>query len=121
MNITEQLKEAEVIETVKEQTVEANTAPKFLTETFLKPERLEDETQEHYKMRQKANKLYLKFKKKGQLLWLSKDVAQAIKGTSFNKEKFIKAMREFEEAQVKQESLKEVAKTTTETSNTSNI
>jgi len=103
MNITEQLKEAEQVETIKEQTVESNTAPKFLTETFLKPERLPDETQEHYKMRQKANKLYLKYKKRGQMLWLSKDITQAIKGTTFNKDKFIKAMKAFEEAQAKKE------------------
>jgi len=108
VNITQEMQEQQEVkdqetkeskETVKEKNIDAKEAPKFLTETFLKPERIENETQEHYRMRQKANQLYLKYKKKGQLMWLAKDISSMLKGTTFNKKKYIEAVKKFEEAQ----------------------
>ena len=45
---------------------------------FLRPERLTDETDYQYKVRKWMQKAYIKQKKKGQMLWISKDIKHPI-------------------------------------------
>jgi len=82
---------------------------KYDTATFLKPERLENETYEDYKVRQKVNKLFLKQKKKGRQIWVStdvhydkeKDTWHKIGPYTYNKEKFAAAVKAYKEMQEK--------------------
>lgn len=46
---------------------------------FLIPKRLEGESDINYTLRKKLQKLYIKIKKKGQFIWISKDIHYPIK------------------------------------------
>jgi hypothetical protein len=69
---------------------------------FLKPERHKDETYEEYKTRQKINKMYLKERLKGKLMWTSIDLSQLNKGVSYDKEKYKKALKLYQELSLKE-------------------
>lgn len=87
---------------------------------FLKPQRLEGETDYQYKVRRLVNKMYLKSKKKN-LIWISKDIKVPVytdpkdknskilgytvsKGFSYNKKKVEEAVSIYMEARkVKEE------------------
>lgn len=72
--------------------VKAKEELRFDINSFLQPQRLENETYERYKERQKIVKMYLKERKKGQMWWMAKDIAGAVKGTTYNKQQYEKAL-----------------------------
>ena len=59
---------------------------------FLKPYRLNNESDLHYKTRKKINEFYLKEKRKGHLVWISKDISKETKGFTYNKEQVKRAL-----------------------------
>lgn len=75
---------------------------------FLRPERLNGETDEQYYQRRVVNKLFLKMKKKGEFVWISKDLQYPVEdkttkevkhvvsqGFTYNKKKLEEALAEY--------------------------
>jgi len=92
---------------------------------FLRPERLEEETPYQYKVRKIMNKLYIKQKKKGSFMWISKDTKQPVfakedtemkgkpigytvsKGFTYNKEQVKKALEKYKKEKHEQQAKKD--------------
>lgn len=93
MNITmeEAVKQSDLEETQTKDKQEL----KWNINDFLKPERLETETYEQYKERQKISKMFIKQRLKGKMWWMAKDSANVVKGVTYNKEKYKEALIQY--------------------------
>lgn len=96
---------------------------------FLKSERLTGETDKQYKVRRIFNKMYLKHKKRNQMLWISKDTKQPVfdkentemkdkpigykvsKGFTYNKEQVKRAVEKYNKEKQDQEILAKLEET----------
>lgn len=118
---------------VKEETnLEQNSEEKKMSiehPDFMKPYRLEGETDNQYKARKIVQKLYIKQKKKGTLAWIAKDTRLPImgekdtaqenkvigykvsEGFTYNKEKFNKAIEAWKIRQKELEQKQQIKET----------
>lgn len=93
-------------------------------DNFLIPQRLDGETDYQYKARKMINKLYIKNKKKGTMIWVSKDIRQPVKneageitgfqvtkGFTYNKKQVQAAVDAYIKNKEAQEQLKKLEET----------